>query len=529
MGVYSRCSAGQMYSAPRLRSKARSPPATDVTGHESDMKADSSVVHGRVMPFIGGKFVESTGDTTVDVVNPSNGSLCLSIPEGTDLDVDRAVTSARQAFTSGGWSDAPLSFKKKVLHDFADKIARDAELLDALDAGEMGKPVSERFSGAMSAAGLVRFCAEAVDKIMGDVLGSDKTTFVVQRRIPKGVVAAIVPWNFPTYVTALKIAPALAAGNSVVLKPSELSSRSAMHLAKLALEAGLPAGVLNVVPGLGATVGRAMAVHMNVDMLTFTGSTDVGKLIMQSAGQSNMKSVLLECGGKSPHIVFADHGLDLDAVGAWIARALLTNQGQICSVGTRLLVHKAVQRQVLDAIASRFSQITIGDALDPKTTFGPLASEKQCARVQRYIQSGLDSSAKLLTGGRRVRSESGGFFVEPTIFTDVTPDSRIGQEEIFGPVLSVMTFEDEAEALRAATSTVYGLGAYVWTTDLSIGMRMAKGLRTTVRVNAVPPSGEGAGFAYTWEPASQSGFGAEGGLPGIESYMRRQLVLFNHA
>ncbi len=492
------------------------------------MKIDSSVFQQRVAPFIDGKFIESASDATADVVNPSNGSLCTSIPAGSEHDVDRAVISAHKAFSDGRWSDAPLSFRKKVLHSFADKIARDAELLDALDAGEMGKPVSERFGSAASAAGLVRFCAEAVDKVMGDVLGSDKTTFVVQRRVPRGVVAAIVPWNFPTYVTAVKIAPALAAGNSVVLKPSELSSRSAIHLANLAAEAGLPSGVLNVVPGLGETVGRAMALHMNVDMLTFTGSTEVGKLIMQFAGQSNMKVVLLECGGKSPHVVFAD-GVDLESVSGAIAKAMLTNQGQICSVGSRLLVHKAAERKVVDAIAAKFSDIVIGDALDPKTTFGPMASEKQCSRVQRYIEGAHDSRAKLVTGGRRVLAKSGGFFIEPTIFSDVPPDAPIAQEEIFGPVLSVMPFEHEAEALRIANGTVYGLGAYVWTANLSTGMRMAKGLRTTVRINAAAPTGEGAGFAYSSEPAGQSGFGPEGGLPGIESYMRRQLVWFNHS
>jgi acyl-CoA reductase-like NAD-dependent aldehyde dehydrogenase len=492
------------------------------------LKANSSVFRQGVQPFIDGKFIDSTDDATVDVVNPSRGRVCTTIPAGSELDVDRAVLAAQRAFADGRWSDAPPSFRKKVLHAFADRIAADAQLLDALDAEEMGKPVGERFAGAAHAAGLVRFCAEALDKVMGDVLGSDVTTLVVQRRVPRGVVAAIVPWNFPTYVTALKIAPALAAGNCLVLKPSELSSRSAIHLANLALEAGLPAGVLNVVPGLGETVGRAMALHADVSMLTFTGSTEVGKLIMQAAGQSNLKAVLLECGGKSPHIVFAD-GVDLDAVSASIAKALLTNQGQICSVGSRLLVQSSVANKVIGAIASKVTNIVIGDALDPNTTFGPLASRQQCARVQRYIESARDTRATLVTGGRRVREETGGFFIEPTIFTDVPPDARIAQEEIFGPVLSVISFADEAEALRLANSTIYGLGAYVWTADLSTGMRMAKGLRTTVRVNAAAPVGEGAGFAYSSEPAGQSGFGPEGGMPGIESYMRRQLVWFNHS
>lgn len=492
------------------------------------MTTESSGFQHRVMPFVEGRFIESLRESTVDVINPSNGLVCTSIPAGCEQDVDRAVISARQAFRDGRWSDAAPSFRKSVLHSLADKIAADAGVLDALDAEEMGKPVSERFGSAVWAAGLTRFCAEAVDKVMGDVLNSDKTTFVVQRRVPKGVVGAIVPWNFPTYVTALKIAPALAAGDCVVLKPSELSSRSAMHLASLAVEAGLPPGVLNVIPGLGESVGRAMSLHMDIDMLTFTGSTEVGKLIMQCAGQSNLKPVMLECGGKSPHIVFGD-GVDIDAVGAWIGNMLVTNQGQICSVGSRLLVHKAVEEEVVQAVSERFSGVVMGDALDPKTTFGPLASEKQCARVQRYIDSARDSRARLVAGGQRALRDSGGFFIEPTIFSHVPADARIAQEEIFGPVLSVMSFETEEEALNIAGNTIYGLGAFVWTADLSRGMRMAKALRTTVRINASVPTGEGAGFAYSYEPARHSGFGAEGGLPGIESYMRRQLVWFNHS
>jgi acyl-CoA reductase-like NAD-dependent aldehyde dehydrogenase len=482
----------------------------------------------RVVPFIDGRFVESDDAATVDVINPSNGKRCTSIPLGADREVDLAVTAARGAFEDGRWSEAPLSFRKKVLHSLADKIVADSQLLDGLDAEEMGKPVSERFASATSAAGLVRFCAEAVDKIFGDVFGSDKTTFVVQRRVPRGAIAAIVPWNFPTYVTALKIAPALAAGNTVVLKPSELSSRSAIHIATLAREAGMPPGVLNVVPGLGETVGRALALHPAVNMLTFTGSTEVGKLIMQYAGQSNLKPVLLECGGKSPHIVFAD-GVDAEVAGATIAKALLTNQGQICSVGSRLLVQRAAEKKVIDAIVSRFSEVVIGNALDSKTTFGPLASEKQCARVESYIDGARGGSAKLVTGGQRILRDTGGFYIQPTIFTDVQADARIAQEEIFGPVLSVIPFESEAEALHIARNTLYGLGAYVWTRDLSTGIRMSKELRTTVRVNAAAPTGEGPGFAYSSEPAAQSGFGVEGGLAGIEGYMRRQLVWFNHS
>ena len=346
--------------------------------------------------------------------------------------------------------------------------------------------------------------------------------------MPRGVVGAIVPWNFPTFNAALKLGPALAAGNSVVLKPSELSSRSSMRLARLALQAGLAPGVLNVVPGLGETVGRALALHRDLDMVAFTGSTQVGKLMLQYAGQSNMKRVLVECGGKSPQIVF-DDGVDLDAASKAIARFLLTNQGQICSVGSRLLVQRSIEGAMLQRVLAHMKQIVMGDALDPKTTFGPVVSAKQCAQVMQYIEMGEADGAELVAGGRRALPESGGYFVEPTVFRDVSPSARIAQREIFGPVLSVISFEDETDALRIANGTMYGLASYVWTANLSRGMRMAKGIRSPVVINAAAPVGEGAGHAASWEPAGQSGLGVEGGLAGLESFMRRQPVWFNYA
>lgn len=413
------------------------------------------------------------------------------------------------------------------MHRLADLIAAEAAALDALDAAEMGKPVREPVGNAATAAELMRFYAEALDKINGDLYASDRHSLVMQRQVPRGVVAAVVPWNFPTYVAVLKLAPALAAGNCVVLKPSELSTRSAMRLAELGLQAGLPSGVLNVVPGLGETVGRALGLHPEVDMLTFTGSTDVGKRMLQYSAQSNMKVVMAECGGKSPHIVF-DDGVDLDAAGDAIAKALLTNQGQICSVGSRLLVQRSIQSQVVERIAARLGHIVMGDALDPKTTFGPLASAKQCARVMQYIDTAREEGARLVAGGRRALRDSGGYFVEPTLFDTVSPGARIACEEIFGPVLSVIAFASEEEALRIANATAYGLAAYVWTADIGTGLRMARGIRSSVWINAAAPLGEGAGHAFVAEPAGQSGIGVEGGLAGMISYMRRQLLWVNH-
>jgi acyl-CoA reductase-like NAD-dependent aldehyde dehydrogenase len=485
-------------------------------------------VEQSVAPFVDGVSRKSASDKTVDVVDPSTGRRLLAIPAGSEADTDRAVASARRAFEDGRWSEAPPSVRKLTLHRFADLITQHAADLDAFDAGEMGKPLQVAFCNAAAAAGLTHFYAEAIDKVAGDVFSSDKGSFVAQRRVPRGVVAAVVPWNFPTFNAVLKVAPALAAGNCVVLKPSELSSRSALLLARLALQAGLPPGVLNVVPGLGETVGRALGLHNDVDMLTFTGSTTVGKRMMQYAGQSNMKVVMAECGGKSPQIVF-DDGVDIDAVSASIAASLLTNQGQICSVGSRLLVQRSIESQVIDKVASRLSSIVMGNALDPKTTFGPLVSEKQCARVMQYIHGAANEGAELVTGGRQVMRESGGFFVEPTIFRRVGASSRIAQEEIFGPVLSTIAFDDEAEAIRIANGTIYGLAAFVWTANLGTGMRMARGVRSSVLINSAAPSGEGAGHALSSEPFGQSGIGAESGIAGMESYLRRQLVWFNYA
>lgn len=470
----------------------------------------------------------SASEQVADIIDPSTGRLSCSIPAGAGADVNHAVSAARAAFEDGRWSDLPPSVRKGVLHRYADLIAAEAGALDALDAGEMGKPLREAFCNAAAAAGLMRFYAEAVDKVAGDVYASDRTSLVLQRRVPRGVVGAITPWNFPTFNAVLKIAPALAAGNCVVLKPSELCSSSAMRLMRLAAEAGMPAGALNMVPGLGESVGRALAMHRDVDMITFTGSTAVGKSVLQSAGQSNMKVVTTECGGKSPQIVFAD-GVDLDAAAETIARGVVTNQGQVCSAGTRLLVQREIEATLLEKIVRRLKHLVIGNALNPSTTFGPLASAKQCARVMRYIEGAGPEGAELVCGGNRVLQDSGGFFVEPTVFRRVSPRARLAQEEIFGPVLSVTCFDDEAQAAHLANDSAYALIAYVWTADLATGMRMMKAVRSSVIINGSAPTGEGAGHALSSEPARESGLGAEGGLPGLESYFRRQLAWFNHA
>jgi len=336
-----------------------------------------------------------------------------------------------------------------------------------------------------------------------------------------------VPWNFPTFNAMLKTAPALAAGNSLVLKPSENASRSALRLAELAVEAGLPPGVFNVVLGSGDIVGRALGLHHDVDMMTFTGSTAVGKKMLGYAAQSNMKVVQAECGGKSPHIVFDDCS-DLDSVSDYIAHFITMNQGQICSVGSRLLVQKSVEKRVVDRIAAYFDGMVVGNALELGTTFGPLVSADQLSRVLGYFDTATADGAELVTGGQRAASDKSGFYVRPTLYRNVRPDARIGQEEVFGPVLAVTTFDTLEEAVALANGTIYGLAAYVWTSNLSIALRTAKEVRSNVVVNTGIPKGEGGGHAFSFEPARQSGFGIEGGLAGLAQYSRRQSLLINY-
>jgi acyl-CoA reductase-like NAD-dependent aldehyde dehydrogenase len=481
-----------------------------------------------VAPFIDGQFVQSRSHSTFEVREPASGHKLLDIPAGCREDVEDAVRSSRASFVDGRWCKTAPSAKKRILLRWADLIDAKAARLDALDAIEMGKPVSIPVFNARAAAGFVRFNAEAVDKCLGDVLTSDSTSTVIQTRVPRGVVAAIVPWNFPTYNSVLKIAPALAAGNSVVLKPSELASQSALMLAGLALEAGLPIGVLNVVPGAGETVGRALARHMDVSMVTFTGSSAVGKLIVQYAGESNMKAVGAECGGKSPQIVF-DDGVNLEIVADNIARTICLNQGQVCSVGSRLLVQDSLEERLVQKIIERLAHIRPGNPQLRDTTYGPLVSEAQMNKVLAHMEAGVAAGADMVYGGSRLLPETGGYFVEPTVFVNVPQQSSLAQEEIFGPVLSVLTFRNAEEAIRLAAGTAYGLAAYVWTSRLGVAFKLSNALQTALTmVSAVAVTGEGPGHGFSGEPYGLSGVGIEGGLAGLETYTRRQTTWFNH-
>lgn len=481
-----------------------------------------------VSPLIGGLPTPSTSDALITGYNPATGETLGETPIGSVRDVDIAVQSARASLQGDGWSAAPPIVRKGCLRRWADLIEQHSGRLDALDALEMGKPVSLLAFNAMSAAETVRFNAEMIDKVAGDVLSSDGRSVVMQKRLPRGVVAAIIPWNFPSYNFVLKAAPALAAGNTVVLKPSELAGQSALLLAKLALEAGLPAGVLNIVPGRGDIVGHALAAHMDVDMVTFTGSSAVGKHILQAAGGSNMKLVMAECGGKSPQILF-DDGLPLDVMADSVARMILTNSGQVCSAGTRVIVQDRIADSLAEMVASRLATAVIGNPQDSTTTFGPLVSENQRDKVEFYVDLARGEGARLVAGGECIAKDGGGYFYAPTILTNVGETSRLAREEIFGPVLSFFPFSDVDDAIRLANNTSYGLAAYVWSAKPDIGFKLANVLRTAITVlHAAPIGGLGAARAFSGEPAGESGIGVEGGGAGFEAYLRRQTIWLNH-
>lgn len=478
--------------------------------------------------LVEGAPVISSSEEDFEVVNPSTGEARGLHPVGTVEDVDRAVASCRRALDARLWWDTNPAHKKKVLHRLADLMEANAAELDRIDAMEMGKPVSLTVFNATGAAGFVRFCAEAVDKCPGETLATGPGSYSAVSLVPRGVVTAIIPWNFPTFNAVLKLGPALAAGNSVVLKPSEYSPGSALRIAELAHEAGLPKGVLNVVLGQGATVGRALAEHMDVDMVAFTGSTNVGKLMLQYSASSNMKVVLAECGGKSPQIVFDDcHNLD-DAAFV-IAFSITMNQGQVCSTGSRLLMQSSIAEDLIGRVVQRMKEFKAGNALESTTTFGPLVTAKQMERVLSYIEKGTSEGAALVTGGHQFLKESGGYFVEPTVLKNVRPNSTVAQEEIFGPVLAATTFNTVDEAISLANSTKYGLASYVWTTDVTKTLKMMRYVKAgLVASYAAMPSDAGPGSALSVEAHGQSGIGIESGIPGIKSYMRQQLFWANY-
>lgn len=474
----------------------------------------AAAIRFRDKAFIDGKFVAARSGRTFASINPATGETLAEVASCGEEDVDRAVASARRAFASGIWSRATPAHRKEVLLRLAQLLRENLQELALLESLDMGKLVTDAATiDVPGSAGIFQWYAEAIDKLYDEVAPTGPGDLVLVRREPLGVVGAVVPWNFPLDMATWKCAPALAAGNSVVLKPAEQSPFSALRLAELAMEAGLPAGVLNVVPGLGETAGQALGRHMDVDCLAFTGSTAVGKMFLQYSGQSNMKQVWLETGGKSPNLVFADCS-NLDAAADMAAFGIFFNQGEVCSANSRLLVQRSVKDTLVEKLAERAAVTQPGDPLDPNSKMGALVDARHVANVMRFVEAGK-KTARLVTGGEQVTVNGRGSFVQPTIFDNVSPQDTIAREEIFGPVLSVIAFDDEDEAIRIANDSVYGLAASLWTDSLSRAHRISERLHAgTVSVNtvdALSPMTPFGGF-------KQSGFGRDLSLHALDKY-----------
>jgi gamma-glutamyl-gamma-aminobutyraldehyde dehydrogenase len=482
-------------------------------------KAATLSIEGRA--FIDGEYRDAAGGRTFDCLSPIDGKLLAKVADSGAADVDAAVAAARRAFDSGVWSGLNPRQRKAILLRWAASIREYMDELALLETLDAGKPIADTTSvDVPGAAYCVEWFAEAIDKVSGEVAPADHHLVGLVTREPIGVVAAVVPWNFPILMASWKFGPALAAGNSVVLKPSEKSPLTAIRLAQLALEAGIPAGVFNVVPGAGEP-GKLLALHQDVDCLAFTGSTNVGKLIMQYAGQSNLKRVWLELGGKSPNIVMPDCP-DMDRAANAAAGAIFYNMGEMCTAGSRLLVHRDIKDVFVGKLIAAARSYTPGNPLDPTTSMGAIVDKVQLERVLGYIEAGR-AEAKLLLGGSRVKEETGGFYIEPTIFEIPAAGAKVAREEIFGPVLSVVTFDTVEEAIRIANDSEYGLAAAVWTSNLTTAHEVSRKLRAgTVWVNCYD---EGGDMNFPFGGYKQSGNGRDKSLYALEKYTELKSTL----
>ncbi|MGC1870097.1 MAG: aldehyde dehydrogenase family protein [Acidobacteriaceae bacterium] len=483
------------------------------------MSAETIVTPTATQLLINNRWVASESGETFATVNPSTGEEICRVAAADAADVDKAVQAARNAFEQGPWRKMPASERGRLLYRLADLIEKNADELARLEALDNGKPVSlaKRVDVAKSAA-CYRYFAGWADKVQGKTIPIDGEFFCYTRHEPVGVVGQIIPWNYPMLMQAWKLAPALATGNTVVMKPAEQTPLSALRVGELILEAGFPEGVVNLLPGFGPTAGAAIARHMDVDKVAFTGSTETGRLILEAAAKSNLKRVTLELGGKSPNIIFQDTDLDEAVEGAHLG--IFSNQGQICCAGSRVFVEEKIYDQFIEKSVARAKKRAVGDPFDPKTEQGPQVDRAQFDKVMGYIESGQGEGATLAYGGKRVGNR--GYFIEPTVFADVQDGMRIAREEIFGPVMSVIPFKDLDEVITRANRTIYGLAAGVWTRDIKKAHAIANGVRAgTVWVNCYNILDTRAPFGGF----KQSGSGRELGEYGLDEYTEVKTVI----
>lgn len=473
----------------------------------------------RYKACINGEFTESKTGKYFPVIDPSTEEIIAEAADCDARDVDCAVAAARAAF-EGGWSATTAQERGRILLRLAEKVRQQAALLAELEARNSGKPIVEAEYDIADVATCFEYYGGLATKISGHVNPVPDNAVSLAMKEPVGVAAQIIPWNYPLLMAAWKLAPALAAGCTCVLKPAEQTPLTALEFAAWLGECGVPPGVVNVITGFGQTAGAPLAAHEGVDKIAFTGSVEVGKQIMRSAADT-LKRVTLELGGKSPNIFFADADFEAAVDGALFG--VFINQGEVCSAGSRILVEKSIYKKMLEAMVAKAKTIKLGPPLDRETKMGPLVSKEQCERVAKYLEVGK-SEAKVAAGGSRSKAFSRGYYVEPTIFYDVDNSARIAQEEIFGPVAAVIPFENEAEALRIANHTKYGLAAAVWTRDIFKAFRAVKALRAgIVWVNHMQPTYVEA----PWGGYKQSGFGRELGPWGIEEYLEIKQVHIN--
>jgi len=466
--------------------------------------------------LIDGATSPAANGAVMDVISPLNGKVFTSIAAGSTDDANRAIASARASFEDGRWRSMPPAARKKIMLRWAELIEADALELAVLGVRDNGTEIGMALRAEPgSAAATLRYYAEAIDKLYGEIAPTAPEFLGLVHHEPVGVVAAIIPWNFPLMIGAWKLGPALAAGNSVVLKPSETASLSLLRMAELSLEAGLPPGVLNVVTGQGAVVGAALSSSMDVDVITFTGSGVTGRQLLMASAQSNLKRCYLELGGKSANVVFAD-APNLSEAATVSAAGIFRNSGQVCVAGSRLLVEDTIHNEFVDAMAKATTAMKIGDPLDLSTQSGAVNNAKQLEQNLAFVETAQSEGGTLVCGGNRILTDTGGYFMEPTIIADVEEHHTIAQREVFGPVLAITRFRDEEEAVRLANSTEYGLAGGVWTSDLGRAHRMIRAMRTgVVHVNTYG----GPDVTVPMGGVKQSGNGHDKSLHAFDKFL----------